>query len=191
MLSTLRCARERLGSYNPNFHALRMFASGSSGGFKTVDGCTAVTHVAYGLSDSAFIFPITPSSPIAELAEQWSDLGVKNVFGDVVKVTQMQSEAGAAGALHGALVTGSMATTFTASQGLLLKISGELLPCVIHVAARAIASQGLSIFGDHQDVMAARQTGFAFLCANFFYFAQGKVISSAKPELIAYLPEHQ
>ena len=149
-----------------------MFASNANSGYKTVDGCTAVTHVAYGLSDAAYIFPITPSSPIAELAEQWSDLGVKNVFGDVVKVTQMQSEAGAAGALHGALVTGSMATTFTASQGLLLmipnmyKISGELLPCVIHVAARAIASQGLSIFGDHQDVMAARQTGFAFLCAN-------------------------
>ena len=149
-----------------------MFASSTSAGYKTVDGCTAVTHVAYGLSDAAFIFPITPSSPIAELAEQWSDLGVKNAFGDIVRVTQMQSEAGAAGALHGALVTGSLATTFTASQGLLLmipnmyKISGELLPCVIHVAARAIASQGLSIFGDHQDVMAARQTGFAFLCAN-------------------------
>jgi pyruvate dehydrogenase (NADP+) len=137
--------------------------------YQTVDGCTAVTHVAYAMSDSAYIFPITPSSPIAELAEQWSSLGVKNAFGDVVKVTQLQSEAGAAGALHGALVTGSLATTFTASQGALLmiptfyKISGELLPCAVHIAARAIASQGLSIFGDHQDIMALRSTGFAIL----------------------------
>ena len=172
MLSTLRLASRQIKRGHSDAVFIRMFASSSSTGYKTVDGCTAVTHVAYGLSDAAFIFPITPSSPIAELAEQWSDLGVKNAFGDVVKVTQMQSEAGAAGALHGALVTGSLATTFTASQGLLLmipnmyKISGELLPCVIHVAARAVASQGLSIFGDHQDVMAARQTGFAFLCAN-------------------------
>ena len=172
MLSTLRCASRRVALNKAGISGIKLFASTSSSGYKTVDGCTAVTHVAYGLSDAAYIFPITPSSPIAELAEQWSDLGVKNVYGDVVKVTQMHSEAGAAGALHGALVTGSLATTFTASQGLLLmipnmyKIAGELLPCVIHVAARAIASQGLSIFGDHQDVMAARQTGFAFLCAN-------------------------
>ena len=140
--------------------------------WQTVDGCAAVTHVAYGMSETAFIFPITPSSPMAELAEQWSNLGVKNAYGDVVKVTQLQSEGGAAGALHGALATGSLGTTFTASQGLLLmipnmyKISGELLPCVIHVAARAIASQALSIFGDHQDVMAARQTGFAMLSSS-------------------------
>ena len=172
MLSTLRLATKQARKNHDL--SIRMFASGAYNhkNLKTVDGCTAVTHVAYGMSDAAFIFPITPSSPIAELAEQWSDLGVKNCFGDVVRVTQMQSEAGAAGALHGALTTGSLATTFTASQGLLLmipnmyKISGELLPCVIHVAARAIASQALSIFGDHQDVMAARQTGFAFLCAN-------------------------
>ena len=172
MLSTLRFASE--GVRRCHVDHLRMFARSTSNtkGLKTVDGCTAVTHVAYGMSDAAYIFPITPSSPIAELAEQWSNLGVKNAFGDVVRITQMQSEAGAAGALHGALTTGSLATTFTASQGLLLmipnmyKISGELLPCVIHVAARAIASQALSIFGDHQDVMAARQTGFAFLCAN-------------------------
>jgi len=157
---------------------LRSFAAASSSAkeskksWQTVDGCTAVTHVAYGMSETAFIFPITPSSPMAELAEQWSNLGVKNAYGDVVNVTQLQSEGGAAGALHGALATGSLGTTFTASQGLLLmipnmyKISGELLPCVMHVAARAIASQALSIFGDHQDVMAARQTGFAMLSSS-------------------------
>ena len=194
MLSTLRFASKQLNNPNTNVLKIRMFASGSPHGFKTVDGCTAVTHVAYGLSDSAFIFPITPSSPIAELAEQWSDLGVKNAFGDIVKVTQMQSEAGAAGALHGALVTGSLATTFTASQGLLLmipnmyKISGELLPCVIHVAARAIASQALSIFGDHQDVMAARQTGFAFLCANTVQECQDMALVSHLATLRARVP---
>ncbi|KAF4705362.1 hypothetical protein FOZ62_014256, partial [Perkinsus olseni] len=147
-------------------------ASPSGGQWQTVDGCTGVTHVSYAMTDTAFIFPITPSSPIAELSEQWSELGVKNAFGDVVKITQMQSEAGAAGALHGALTAGSLATTFTASQGLLLmipnmyKIAGELLPCVMHVAARALAGHALSIFGDHQDVMAARQTGFAMINAN-------------------------
>lgn len=137
-----------------------------------VDANTAVTHIAYGMSDTAFIFPITPSSPMAELAEQWAALGVRNVFGETCKVTQMQSEAGAAGALHGAVVTGSLATTFTASQGLLLmipnmyKLSGELQPTVIHVAARSIAGQALSIFGDHGDIMAARQTGFSILGAS-------------------------
>lgn len=157
-----------------HFGATRLAASksGKLSQMDTVDGCTAVAHVSYGMSDTAMIFPITPSSPIAELAEQWSTLGVKNVFGDTCKVTQLQSEAGAAGALHGALCAGSLATTFTASQGFLLmipnmyKIAGELLPCVVHVASRAIASQGLSIFGDNQDVMAGRQTGFAFLGAD-------------------------
>lgn len=194
MLSTLRLASRHVRRDPHSDLSIRMFASASSSGYKTVDGCTAVTHVAYGLSDAAFIFPITPSSPIAELAEQWSDLGVKNAFGDVVKVTQMQSEAGAAGALHGALVTGSLATTFTASQGLLLmipnmyKISGELLPCVVHVAARAIASQALSIFGDHQDVMAARQTGFAFLCANTVQECQDMALVSHLATLRSRVP---
>ncbi|EER04712.1 pyruvate:ferredoxin oxidoreductase/NADPH-cytochrome P450, putative [Perkinsus marinus ATCC 50983] len=141
----------------------------SGGQWQAVDGCTATCHVSYAMTDTSYIFPITPSSPAAELAEQWSELGVKNAFGDVVKITQMQSEAGAAGALHGALAAGSLATTYTASQGLLLmvpnmyKIAGELLPCVMHVAARALAGQSLSIFGDHQDVMAVRQTGFAMI----------------------------
>ena len=194
MLSKLKLVPRHLQGTSGDVLKLRMFASAPTKGYKTVDGCTAVTHVAYGLSDSAFIFPITPSSPIAELAEQWSDLGVKNAFGDVVSVTQMQSEAGAAGALHGALVTGSLATTFTASQGLLLmipnmyKISGELLPCVIHVAARAIASQALSIFGDHQDVMAARQTGFAFLCANTVQECQDMALISHLATLRSRVP---
>ncbi|EER04711.1 pyruvate:ferredoxin oxidoreductase/NADPH-cytochrome P450, putative [Perkinsus marinus ATCC 50983] len=147
-------------------------ASPSGGQWQTMDGCTAVCHVSYAMMDTAYIYPITPSSPAAELAEQWSALGVKNAFGDVPKITQMQSEAGAAGALHGALAAGSLATTYTASQGLLLmvpnmyKIAGELLPCVMHVAARAVAGQALSIFGDHQDVMAVRQTGFAMIDAD-------------------------
>ena len=194
MLSKLKFAPRHLHGTALDVLKIRMFASGATRGYKTVDGCTAVTHVAYALSDAAFIFPITPSSPIAELAEQWSDLGVKNAFGDIVKVTQMQSEAGAAGALHGALVTGSLATTFTASQGLLLmipnmyKISGELLPCVIHVAARAIASQALSIFGDHQDVMAARQTGFAFLCANTVQECQDMALVSHLATLRSRVP---
>ena len=162
--------------------------------WQTVDGCAAVTHVAYGMSETAFIFPITPSSPIAELAEQWANLGVKNAYGDVLKVTQMQSEGGAAGALHGALATGSLGTTFTASQGLLLmipnmyKISGELLPCVIHVAARAIASQGLSIFGDHQDVMAARQTGFAMLSSSTVQECHDMALASHLATLKARVP---
>ncbi|KAF4666657.1 hypothetical protein FOL47_003960 [Perkinsus chesapeaki] len=167
-LSTTAGTRAIAGILKRNFAK----ASPSGGQWQTVDGCTGVTHVSYAMTDTAFIFPITPSSPIAELSEQWSELGVKNAFGDVVKITQMQSEAGAAGALHGALTAGSLATTFTASQGLLLmipnmyKIAGELLPCVMHVAARALAGHALSIFGDHQDVMAARQTGFAMINAN-------------------------
>ncbi|KAJ5075117.1 pyruvate-flavodoxin oxidoreductase-related [Anaeramoeba ignava] len=136
---------------------------------EAMDGNTAAAHIAYGLSDQAFIYPITPSSPMGELADMWSAQGRKNVFGRVVDVTEMQSEGGAAGALHGSLAAGTLSTTFTASQGLLLmlpnmfKISGELLPTVFHVASRAIAGQALSIFGDHSDVMACRTTGFALL----------------------------
>lgn len=136
---------------------------------KTMDGNTAAAHIAYAFTDVAAIFPITPSSPMAELVDEWSAKGQKNIFGQNVQVMEMQSEAGAAGAVHGSLQAGALTTTFTASQGLLLmipnmyKIAGELLPSVFHVSARALATSALSIFGDHQDVMAARQTGFAML----------------------------
>ncbi len=139
---------------------------------KTMDGNTAAAHVAYALSDAAAIYPITPSSVMGELMDDWAAQGKKNVMGQVVNVREMQSEAGAAGTVHGSLVAGALTSTFTASQGLLLmipnmyKIAGELLPGVFHVAARALASHSLSIFGDHQDVMSARQTGFAMLCSN-------------------------
>ena len=138
---------------------------------KTMDGNTAAAYVAYAFTDVAAIYPITPSSNMAELVDEWSAHGKKNIFGQNVLVTEMQSEAGAAGAVHGSLSAGALTTTFTASQGLLLmipnmyKIAGELLPAVFHVSARAIAGHALSIFGDHQDVMAARQTGFALLAS--------------------------
>ncbi|GHU90336.1 pyruvate-flavodoxin oxidoreductase [Clostridia bacterium] len=138
---------------------------------KTMDGNTAAAHVAYAFTDVAGIYPITPSSVMAELADKWSAKGLKNMFGQEVRVTEMQSEAGAAGAVHGSLAAGALTTTFTASQGLLLmipnmyKIAGELLPGVIHCSARALASHALSIFGDHSDVMACRQTGFAMLAS--------------------------
>lgn len=136
-----------------------------------MDGNTAVAHVAYRVSEVCAIYPITPSSTMAELADQWAAEGVRNVFGSVPVVQQMQSEGGAAGAVHGALQSGALTTTFTASQGLLLmlpnmlKIAGELTPTVFHVAARALATSGLSIFGDHSDVMSARTTGFAMLAS--------------------------
>ncbi|MDR0381409.1 MAG: pyruvate:ferredoxin (flavodoxin) oxidoreductase [Oscillospiraceae bacterium] len=138
---------------------------------KTMDGNTAAAHVAYAFTDVAGIYPITPSSVMAELADKWAASGQKNVFGQTVRVAEMQSEAGAAGTVHGSLAAGALTTTFTASQGLLLmipnmyKIAGELLPGVIHCSARALASHALSIFGDHSDVMACRQTGFAMLAA--------------------------
>ncbi len=139
---------------------------------KTMDGNTAAAYIAYAMSDTAAIYPITPSSTMAEEAEEWAAQGRKNIFGQTVQVRQLQSEAGAAGAVHGSLSGGALTTTFTASQGLLLmipnmyKIAGELLPGVFHVSARAVAAHALSIFGDHQDVMAARQTGFAFLASS-------------------------
>ncbi|MDY5768166.1 MAG: pyruvate:ferredoxin (flavodoxin) oxidoreductase, partial [Alloprevotella sp.] len=138
--------------------------------FITCDGNQAAAHVAYMFSEVAAIYPITPSSPMAEHVDEWSAQGRINLFGDTVKVQEMQSEGGAAGAVHGSLQAGALTTTFTASQGLLLmipnmyKIAGELLPCVFHVSARTLASHSLCIFGDHQDVMACRQTGFAMLC---------------------------
>lgn len=137
--------------------------------FMTCDGNCAAAHVAYMFSEVAAIYPITPSSPMAEYIDEWSAGGRKNIFGETVKVVEMQSEAGAAGAVHGSLQAGALTTTYTASQGLLLmipnmyKIAGELLPGVFHVSARALAAQALSIFGDHADVMSARQTGFALL----------------------------
>ena len=139
--------------------------------FITCDGNYAAAHVAYLFSEHAAIYPITPSSTMAELVDEWAAFGKKNMFGEVVKVTEMQSEGGAAGAVHGSLQAGSLTTTFTASQGLLLmipnmyKIAGELLPTVFHVSARTLAAQALSIFGDHQDVMSVRQTGFAMLAS--------------------------
>ncbi|MDG6883191.1 Pyruvate-flavodoxin oxidoreductase [Clostridium perfringens] len=136
---------------------------------KTMDGNTAAAYISYAFTDVAAIFPITPSSPMAEWVDENSARGLKNIFGQPVKVMEMQSEAGAAGAVHGSLQAGALTTTYTASQGLLLmipnmyKIAGELLPSVFHVSARALATSALNIFGDHQDVMAARQTGFAML----------------------------
>lgn len=136
---------------------------------KTMDGNTAAAYVSYAFTDVAAIYPITPSSPMAEVVDEWAAQGKKNLFGQSVKVLEMQSEAGAAGAVHGSLQSGALTTTYTASQGLLLmipnmyKMAGELLPAVFHVSARALATSSLSIFGDHQDVMAARQTGFALL----------------------------
>ncbi|NLM40138.1 MAG: pyruvate:ferredoxin (flavodoxin) oxidoreductase, partial [Firmicutes bacterium] len=152
----------------------------------TIDGNTAAAHIAYALSDAAAIYPITPSSTMGEICDEWATRGRKNIFGQVVKIAEMQSEAGAAGAVHGSLVAGALTTTFTASQGLLLmipnmyKISGELLPAVFHVSARSIAAHALSIFGDHSDVMAARQTGFAML-------ASGSVQEVMDLALVAHL----
>ena len=139
---------------------------------KTMDGNTAAAHVAYAFTEVAAIYPITPSSVMAELSDKWSAEGRKNMFGQPVKVSVMQSEGGAAGAVHGSLTAGALTTTFTASQGLLLmipnmyKIAGSLLPGVTHVSARALATHALSIFGDHSDVMSCRSTGYAMLCSN-------------------------
>lgn len=136
---------------------------------KTMDGNTAAAYISYAFTDVAAIYPITPSSPMAEVVDEWSAQGKKNIFGQTVKLMEMQSEAGASGAVHGSLQAGALTTTYTASQGLLLmipnmyKMAGELLPAVFHVSARALATSSLSIFGDHQDVMATRQTGFALL----------------------------
>src|SRR3954447_2544074 len=143
-----------------------------------MDGNTAAAHIAYRVNDVCAIFPITPSSTMAELADVWAAQGVKNIWGQVPVIQQMQSEGGAAGAVHGALQSGGLTTTFTASQGLLLmipnmfKIAGELTPAVFHVTARAVATHALSIFGDHSDVMAVRSTGFALLSSSSVQEAQ-------------------
>ncbi|MFW5489924.1 MAG: pyruvate:ferredoxin (flavodoxin) oxidoreductase [Desulfovibrio sp.] len=166
---------------------------------KTMDGNTATTHVAYAMSECAAIYPITPSSTMGEIADEWAAQDRRNIFGQKVNVRQLQSEAGAAGAAHGCLAGGALTTTFTASQGLLLmipnmyKISGELLPGVFHVSARAIAAHALSIFGDHQDIMACRQTGFSILssasvqeCMDLALVAHLSAIESSVPFLHSF-----
>ena len=141
------------------------------GQFVTIDGNEAAADIAYGFTEVAAIYPITPSSPMAELTDKWSSKGRKNIFGQTVLLTEMQSEAGAIAAVHGAAQTGALATSFTSSQGLMLmipvlhRISGERLPVVLHVAARTVGAHGMSIFGDHSDVMSCRNTGFAMLCS--------------------------
>src|SRR6187397_1265013 len=148
----------------------RVFNMPKSNGI-TVDGNEAAASVAFRLSEAIAIYPITPSSPMAEVCDEWASRGKTNLWGVIPEMAEMQSEGGAAGALHGALQAGAQATTFTASQGLLLmipnmyKIAGELTPFVMHVSARTLATHALSIFGDHSDVMACRQTGFAMLCS--------------------------
>ena len=139
---------------------------------KTMDGNSAAAYVSYAFTDIAAIYPITPSSVMADAVDKYASMGVKNLFGKKAVVKEMQSEAGAAGAVHGSLAAGALTTTYTASQGLLLmvpnmyKMAGELLPCVMHVSARTVATHALSIFGDHSDIYACRQTGCAMICSN-------------------------
>ncbi len=162
--------------------------------FKSIDGNTAATHVSYAYSEVAAIYPITPSSTMGELADEWSVQGRKNIFGQTVDVVEMQSEGGASGAVHGALSAGALTTTFTASQGLMLmlpnmhKIAGEMLPTVFLVSARSLACQSLSIFGDHSDVMAARNTGFAMTCAGSVQEAQDLAIVAHLATLRTRIP---
>jgi pyruvate-ferredoxin/flavodoxin oxidoreductase len=160
----------------------------------TIEGNEAAATIAHALSEVIAIYPITPSTPMGELADAWSAAGRTNLWGTVPQVIEMQSEGGAAGAIHGALQTGALATTFTASQGLLLmipnmyKIAGELTPAVFHVAARSLAAQGLSIFGDHSDVMAVRATGFALLASNSVQEAQDLALIAHASTLKARVP---
>jgi hypothetical protein len=160
----------------------------------TMDGNEAAASVAYRLNEVCCIYPITPSSPMAELADEWASRKRPNVWGTVPAVVEMQSEGGAAGALHGALQGGALSTTFTASQGLLLmipnmyKIAGELTAAVMHVAARSVAAQGLSIFGDHSDVMAVRQTGFAMLASASVQEAHDLALVAQAATLAARVP---
>src|SRR5512136_525721 len=159
-----------------------------------IDGNTAAAHVSHALSEVIAIYPITPSSNMGELADEFSAQGRKNIWGTVPKVVELQSEAGAAGAVHGALSAGALTTTFTASQGLLLmipnmyKIAGELTPTVFHVSARSLACQGLSIFGDYGDVMAVRQTGFALLASSNVQEAMDMAMIAHAATLEARIP---
>ena len=165
-----------------------------AGKMMSIDGNFAAAHVAYAFSDVAAIYPITPSSPMGEYADTWASLGQKNLFGRELDVVEMQSEAGAAGALHGCLSAGALSTTFTASQGLLLmvpnmyKIAGEMLPTVFHVSARSLAAQSLSIFGDHSDVMGVRQTGFAMVAASSIQETMDLALVSQLATLEASIP---
>ena len=160
----------------------------------TIDGNQACTHVAYATSEVITIYPITPSSPMAAEADAKANAKQENIWGSIPVITQMQSEAGVAGSIHGSLGAGALCTTFTASQGLLLmipnmyKIAGELTPTVFHVTARALAYQGLSIFGDHSDVMAARQTGWAMLCSQDVQEAQDFALISTQASLASRIP---
>src|SRR5215468_666708 len=162
--------------------------------FKTMDANEAVAHVAYRLNEVIAIYPITPSSPMGEWADQWSAEGIPNIWGTIPHVAEMQSEGGAAGAVHGALQTGSLATTFTASQGLLLmipnmnKIAGELTPAAFHVSARTVATHALSIFGDHSDVMFCRTTGWAMLCSNLVQEGMDLVLLAYSVSLETRIP---
>lgn len=164
--------------------------------FQTMDGNEAAAHVAFKTNEVIAIYPITPASPMGEWADAWSVQKHKNIWDDIPKIVELQSEGGAAGAVHGALQAGALTTTFTASQGLLLmipnmyKIAGELTPTVFHIAARSVATQALSIFGDHSDVMSARQTGWGFLFANnvqevmdFALISQAATLESRLPFL--------
>ena len=161
---------------------------------KTLDGNEAAASIAYRSNEICAIYPITPSSTMGELADQWASEGKTNIWGTVPHVVEMQSEGGAAGAVHGALQTGALTTTFTASQGLLLmipnmfKIAGELTPTVFHVAARALAAQALSIFGDHSDVMAARMTGWAMLCSSSVQEAHDLALIAQNATLASRIP---
>ena len=160
----------------------------------TVDGNEAAASVAYRVSEAIAIYPITPSSTMAELCDEWASKGKTNLWGVVPEMAEMQSEGGAAGAVHGALQAGALATTFTASQGLLLmipnmyKIAGELTPFTMHVTARALATHALSIFGDHSDVMACRQTGFALLASNSVQEAQDMAAVAHAASLVSRVP---
>src|SRR6266536_3272697 len=160
----------------------------------TIDGNEAAAHIAYKTNEVIAIYPITPSTPMGELADAWSAAGERNLWGGVPLVQEMQSEGGAAGAVHGALQTGALATTFTASQGLLLmipnmyKIAGELTSAVFHITARSLATQGLSIFGDHSDVMAARATGWAMLFSNSVQEAQDLALIAHASTLKSRVP---
>ena len=161
-----------------------------------MDGNTAAAHIAYRTNEVFAVFPITPSSTMPELADAWAAQGLKNIWGQIPAIQQMQSEGGAAGAVHGALQSGALTTTFTASQGLLLmlpnmyKIAGELTPCVFYVAARALATQALSIFGDHSDVMSARMTGFALLSAASVQESHDLALVAQAATLEARVPVH-
>ena len=160
----------------------------------TIDGNSAVSHVAHATNEVIAIYPITPSSPMGEIADAKTSKGQPNIWGTVPSVTEMQSEGGASGAVHGSLAAGALTTTFTASQGLLLmvpnmyKIAGELTPTVFHVSARSLACQALSIFGDHSDVMACRQTGFAMICSNNIQEVMDFALIAQQSTLAARVP---